>query len=181
MPRECSSAKGNPPRRQLHRRLEKSNARRLPMSSVRSCNSARALRLTRRSERLARSIRAGPLPAPAASGKRGRAAASAACATSGMIVVARRGVCCRPRCMPTAKSIELCEFCEHRSPPLPPSRRSVSAWARDPLQIAYPRAAAGAAIDLDVLRCRRSAKHASSVTKGRTAHWLSVLAFCSRS
>jgi len=40
--------------------------------------------------------------------------------------------------------------------------------------IAYPDAAVVAAIGLDVLRCHRPAGCRSEVTKGRTAHLLSV-------
>jgi hypothetical protein len=75
-------------------------------------------------------------------------------------------------------SAESCEAFEHRSPPFLlrfcASRRSVSVKVSDPLgAIAYPNAAAGAAIDLDVVRCRQPGRTVPvGATKGGTAHVL---------
>jgi len=90
----------------------------------------------------------------------------------GVVVAAICGF--QRRRVPMAHAMESCEFCEHRSPPLPPSRRSVSVRASDLDAIAYPNAAGVAAIDLAVLRCRQPGPiRSAGVTKGRTAHLLS--------
>src|SRR5207248_7462424 len=80
------------------------------------------------------------------------------------------------RPMAAAIARQCCEFCEHRSPRFHCAAEPVSAKESDRLvAVAYPNAAVIAAIGIDVLRCRRSARsHTARVTKGSTTHSLVV-------
>jgi hypothetical protein len=166
------------------------SARHAPSSHcIRSSNLSRALRLTSRPVRPAKSIRAGQSPVLAASRRRGLAATPAAkrCASG------RRDDChCNVPSLPlTARRADgpslgiarvlrtsLTSASAHR-------RGRVSVRVSDRLDaIAYPNAATVAAIDLDVLRYRRPGPiHLVGATEGGTAHLLVArvkIRICSR-
>jgi hypothetical protein len=80
------------------------------------------------------------------------------------------------RPMAAAAVRECCELGEYRSPHFRWAAEPVSAKESDRLvAIAHPNAAVGAAVGIDVLRCRGPGQnHQAGFTKGGTAHLLVV-------